>query len=129
MENYLEYYHLPAVHPELCDVSGVDEHRRNQGRGMYMSFATEPLSKGGTPIDPGRIPPFPTLRPRHHEMAYHVAIFPNTFFSVRERLDSTRLDSTRLDPTRLDATRLDSTRLDSTRLDSTRLDSTRLDLT
>jgi len=82
MENYLEYYHLPAVHPELCDVSGVDEHRRNQGRGMYMSFATEPLSKGGTPIDPGRIPPFPTLRSRHHEMAYHVAIFPNTFFSL-----------------------------------------------
>jgi len=82
MENYLEYYHLPAVHPELCDVSGVDEHRRNQGRGMYMSFATDPLTQGGTPIDPGRIPPFPMLRERNHKMAYHVAIFPNTFFSL-----------------------------------------------
>lgn len=82
VENYLEYYHLPAVHPELCNVSGVDEHRRHQGRGMYMCFATEPLSRGGTPIDPGRIPPFPTLRPRHQRMAYHVALFPNTFFSL-----------------------------------------------
>ena len=82
VENYLEYYHLPAVHPELCNVSGVDEHRRHQGKGMYMCFATDPLTKGGTPIDPGRLPPFPTLRPRQQEMAYHVAIFPNVFFSV-----------------------------------------------
>ena len=25
MENFMEYYHLPAVHPELCLVSGVEE--------------------------------------------------------------------------------------------------------
>ncbi|EOD19849.1 hypothetical protein EMIHUDRAFT_242541 [Emiliania huxleyi CCMP1516] len=47
VENYLEYYHLPAVHP-----------------------------------DSATIPPFPTLRPRHQRMAYHVALFPNTFFSL-----------------------------------------------
>jgi len=82
LENYLEYYHLPAVHPELCNVSGVDEHVRKQGKGMYMGFATEPLSRGGTPIDPGRLPPFPTLHAWHTEMAYHIAIFPNTFFSL-----------------------------------------------
>ena len=64
IENYLEYYHLPAVHPDLCNVSGVDEHRRNQGRGMYMGFATDPLTKGGTPLDPGRLPPFPTIKVR-----------------------------------------------------------------
>ena len=44
VENFLEYYHLPAVHPALCDVSGVDEHQRRQGTGMYMCFATEPLN-------------------------------------------------------------------------------------
>ena len=64
IENYLEYYHLPAVHPDLCKVSGVDEHRRNQGAGMYMGFATDPLTKGGTPLDPGRLPPFPTIKVR-----------------------------------------------------------------
>ena len=82
IENYLEYYHLPAVHPELCNVSGVDEHRRHQGKGMYMGFATEPLTKGGTPLDPGRLPTFPTLKEKHKDMAYHIAIFPNTFFSL-----------------------------------------------
>ncbi|RHY35518.1 hypothetical protein DYB32_000040, partial [Aphanomyces invadans] len=29
-ENFMEYYHLPAVHPQLCDVSGVDDHHRAQ---------------------------------------------------------------------------------------------------
>ena len=64
IENFLEYYHLPAVHPALCNVSGVDEHQRYQGRGMYMGFATDPLTKGGTPLDPGRLPPFPTIEVR-----------------------------------------------------------------
>ena len=48
VENYLEYYHLPAVHPALCDVSGVDEHRRNQGTGMYLGFRTDPLTQAGS---------------------------------------------------------------------------------
>ena len=58
IENFLEYYHLPAVHPALCDVSGVDEHQRFQGKGMYCGFVTHPLTAGGTAIDPGRLPPF-----------------------------------------------------------------------
>ena len=84
VENYLEYYHLPAVHPALCDVSTVDTHRRNQGTGMYMSFATDPLNAGDPPtaIDPGQLPAFPGLAPSQRQMAYHIAIFPNTFFSL-----------------------------------------------
>ncbi|KAL1499090.1 hypothetical protein AB1Y20_013604 [Prymnesium parvum] len=82
MENYLEYYHLPAVHPDLCKVSGVDEHCRFQGSGMYMAFCTDPLTVGGTPLDPGRLPNFPSLYPHRAGKAYHVALFPNTFFSL-----------------------------------------------
>ena len=82
IENFLEYYHLPAVHPALCDVSGVDEHQRFQGRGCYMGFATHPLTKGGTAIDPGRLPPFPPIRAHRHQSAYHISIFPNVFFSL-----------------------------------------------
>ena len=62
IENFLEYYHLPAVHPALCDVSGVDEHQRFQGKGMYCGCRA-PSYEGGTAIDPGRLPPFPGLRP------------------------------------------------------------------
>lgn len=82
IENFLEYYHLPAVHPALCNVSGVDEHQRFQGKGMYMGFATHPLTKGGTAIDPGRLPPFPTIGAHRHQTAYHLSIFPNVFFSL-----------------------------------------------
>ena len=82
IENFLEYYHLPAVHPALCDVSGVDEHQRFQGKGMYCGFVTHPLTKGGTAIDPGRLPPFPGLRPERHQTAFHLHIFPNVFFSL-----------------------------------------------
>jgi len=82
IENFLEYYHLPAVHPALCNVSGVDEHQRYQGKGMYMGFATHPLTIGGTAIDPGRLPPFPQIREHRHATAYHLSIFPNVFFSL-----------------------------------------------
>ena len=77
IENFLEYYHLPAVHPALCDVSGVDEHQRYQGKGMFMGFCTHPLSQGGTAIDPGRLPPFPAIRAYRHHTAYHLSLFPN----------------------------------------------------
>eukprot|EP00040_Diaphanoeca_grandis_P004214 m.27601 g.27601 ORF g.27601 m.27601 type:complete len:470 (-) comp15773_c0_seq1:470-1879(-) len=82
IENFLEYYHLPAVHPALCMVSGVDEHDRAQGTGMYMAFKTDPLTKGGTALDVGRMPPAPGLKERDQNTAYHVCIFPNVFFSV-----------------------------------------------
>jgi phenylpropionate dioxygenase-like ring-hydroxylating dioxygenase large terminal subunit len=84
-DNYLEYYHLPAVHPALCKVSGVDEHVKAQGKGMYMLFATQPLSDGvdgGTPLDPSRIPPYPGIDKTEGVTAWHTFIFPNTFFSV-----------------------------------------------
>ena len=49
MENFMEYYHLPSVHPSLCAVSAVDDHKRTQGPGMNTSFVTHPISAGGTP--------------------------------------------------------------------------------
>ena len=47
-----------------------------------MGFATRPLTKGGTAIDPGRLPPFPPIRAHRHQSAYHISIFPNVFFSL-----------------------------------------------
>jgi phenylpropionate dioxygenase-like ring-hydroxylating dioxygenase large terminal subunit len=103
VENYLEYYHLPAVHPALCNVSGVrlpcsappaaahvcvsahaqvDEHVEYQGTGMYGAFATMPLTKGGTAVDPDVLPPFPGITPLQANSALHYCIFPNVFFSV-----------------------------------------------
>ena len=39
----------------------VDEHERRQGPGQYVGFVTYPLTRGGTPIDPGVLPALPGL--------------------------------------------------------------------
>lgn len=76
-ENFLEYYHLPWVHPELCTVTAVERHKRNQGAGMYMSFLASPLLKGGTPLDADYLPPMPRLGPEQAETGYFPLVFPN----------------------------------------------------
>ena len=76
----MEYYHLPSVHPELCDVSGVDEHHRAQGQGMYVGFVTYPLTRGGTPLDPDRTPAMEGLTAQNKETAWFHHHFPNAFY-------------------------------------------------
>jgi choline monooxygenase len=44
-ENFMEYYHLPWVHPGLVKVSPMDAHHRWQGPGMYMGFCTTPIAR------------------------------------------------------------------------------------
>jgi choline monooxygenase len=41
-ENFMEFYHLPWVHPELVQVSRMEDHYRWQGPGMYMGFLHHP---------------------------------------------------------------------------------------
>ena len=43
-ENFMEYYHLPWVHPALVKVSPMDAHFRWQGAGMYVGFCTTPIA-------------------------------------------------------------------------------------
>jgi choline monooxygenase len=76
-ENFLEYYHLPWVHPELCEVTAIDMHKRNQGQGMYMSFYASPLLKGNTPLDADYLPAMPNLGPNEATSGYFPFVFPN----------------------------------------------------
>jgi choline monooxygenase len=43
-ENFMEYYHLPWVHPGLVKVSPIEAHYRWQGDGMYAGFCTTPIA-------------------------------------------------------------------------------------
>ncbi|KAF0696494.1 Aste57867_12750 [Aphanomyces stellatus] len=79
-ENFMEYYHLPAVHPELCNVSGVDDHHRAQGTGSYIGFVTSPLTNGGTPLDLDVLPPMPGLTGANKVTAWFHHYFPNAFY-------------------------------------------------
>jgi phenylpropionate dioxygenase-like ring-hydroxylating dioxygenase large terminal subunit len=44
-ENFMDFYHVPTVHPGYCDVSRFDDHDRSQGDGMYLCHVTYPLTK------------------------------------------------------------------------------------
>jgi len=81
-ENFIEYYHLPWVHPELCAVSSVANHIRRQGTGHYMGFATYPLTNGGTPTDPDRFPAFAGINEADREAAWFIQVFPNISYWI-----------------------------------------------
>ena len=42
-ENFMEYYHLPTIHPELSEVSRVEDHHSCQGSGAYSGMLTRPV--------------------------------------------------------------------------------------
>ncbi|MDZ4659462.1 MAG: aromatic ring-hydroxylating dioxygenase subunit alpha [Bythopirellula sp.] len=75
-ENFMEYYHLPWGHPELCNVSGFDNHYRYQGPGMYTGMCTIPLTNDPNTIS-FDLPTMPGLNPTEAQSAYFVLLFPN----------------------------------------------------
>jgi phenylpropionate dioxygenase-like ring-hydroxylating dioxygenase large terminal subunit len=81
-ENFLEYYHLPWVHPELVKVSRMEDHYRWQGPGMYSGFCTTPISQNSGDGGWQGLPPLSTLRGDDAESGRFVLLFPNTAISV-----------------------------------------------
>eukprot|EP00479_Gromia_sphaerica_P014366 TRINITY_DN84_c0_g1_i1.p1 TRINITY_DN84_c0_g1~~TRINITY_DN84_c0_g1_i1.p1 ORF type:complete len:233 (-),score=40.83 TRINITY_DN84_c0_g1_i1:109-807(-) len=50
-ENFMEWYHLSAVHPALCDFSVPDNHENLPAGENYINFRTYPLADCGGPAD------------------------------------------------------------------------------
>src|SRR5438105_10799140 len=75
-ENFMEYYHLPWVHPELCNVSGFNDHYRVQGPGLYTGMCTFPLSRDDTTVKL-ELPTMPGLNRSEAQTAYWFLVFPN----------------------------------------------------
>jgi len=76
-ENFMEYYHLPWVHPELTTVSGVNEHHRYQGHGMYTGMCTSPLTQNPDSALNVELPAMPGLNSTEARSAYWILLFPN----------------------------------------------------
>jgi choline monooxygenase len=81
-ENFLEYYHLPWVHPELMQVSRMEDHYRWQGPGLYSGFCTTPISQNTESGGWRGLPMVSTLRADDAESGRFVLLFPNTAISV-----------------------------------------------
>jgi choline monooxygenase len=83
-ENFMEYYHLPWVHPGLVKVSPLEAHHRWQGRGMYVGFCTSPIApdseeEGGWHSG---LPPISGLNASDAVSARFMWIFPNVALNV-----------------------------------------------
>jgi choline monooxygenase len=76
-ENFMEYYHLPFGHPELCNVSGMDNHWRYQGPGMYTGMCTSPLTDDRETVRFDGLPTWKGLTSTESRSAYFAWLFPN----------------------------------------------------
>ncbi len=81
-ENFLEYYHLPWVHPELVQVSRIKDHYRWQGPGLYSGFCTTPVSQNTEGGGWQGLSALSTLRGDDADSGRFVLLFPNVALSV-----------------------------------------------
>ncbi len=75
-ENFLEYYHLPWVHPELVKVSPVKDHYRWQGPGMYCGFCTTPIADNSDEGGWKGLAPLESLDPENRVSARFAWVLP-----------------------------------------------------
>ena len=81
-ENFMEYYHLPWVHPGLVKVSPMNAHYRWQGPGTYVGFCTTPIASNA---DEGGWQGLPAISGQNEVdavSARFVVLFPNVALSV-----------------------------------------------
>jgi choline monooxygenase len=76
-ENFMEYYHLPWVHPGLVKVSPLKNHFRWQGTGMYVGFCTSPIAANSDNGGWQGLPALSTLNEEDATSARFVWLFPN----------------------------------------------------
>jgi phenylpropionate dioxygenase-like ring-hydroxylating dioxygenase large terminal subunit len=81
-ENFMEYYHLPWVHPELIRVSRLADHYRWQGRGMYTGMCTTPISPNSASGGWEGLAPTPGLSQADTTAARFMWLFPSTAIAV-----------------------------------------------
>jgi choline monooxygenase len=81
-ENFMEYYHLPWVHPELNQVSRFSDHYRWQGPGRYTGMCTTPVSRNTEAGGWDGLRPLSTLGPEDADSGRFVWLFPSTALVV-----------------------------------------------
>jgi choline monooxygenase len=81
-ENFMEYYHLPWVHPGLVKVSPMKAHYRWQGAGMYVGFCTSPIAANTEDGGWQGLPPLASLDEPDAVSARFVWLFPNVALNV-----------------------------------------------
>jgi len=81
-ENFVDFYHINAVHPELAKFSRVDDHLPYQGSGQYVGFVTAPLTDSGGPGDSDKFNHFQRISRTEAGAALFFQIFPNVSVTI-----------------------------------------------
>ena len=81
-ENFMEYYHLPWVHPELIKVSRMEDHYRWQGPGMYTGMTTWPIAQNSGDGGWLGLPPLSGLAGTNRASARFIWLFPNVALNI-----------------------------------------------
>jgi phenylpropionate dioxygenase-like ring-hydroxylating dioxygenase large terminal subunit len=90
-ENFMEWYHVGPIHPNLAKFSTPEQHIDNQGPGKYMSFVTSPLSNSGavTDLDNFHMTPGHEIMGKHapnnfdaNQTAYFYHLYPNVAVTI-----------------------------------------------
>jgi choline monooxygenase len=81
-ENFMEYYHLPWVHPGLVKVSPMKAHHRWQGAGMYTGMCTSPIAANTVQGGWQGLPPISGLSESDATSARFCWLFPDTALNV-----------------------------------------------
>jgi len=81
-ENFMDYYHIDAVHPALSGFSKVEDHMPYQGPGQYCGMVTSPLTDCGGPCDSDKFNAFPRLNRTEIKSGLFFQIFPNASVAV-----------------------------------------------
>ena len=79
IENFLEWYHLPSIHPALTKISGPGEHSYGYTDVWSIGFKTDPITEGSSVADPSFKPHIPGAHPTAAHFHY---LFPNLFWFV-----------------------------------------------
>jgi len=81
-ENFMEWYHVGPVHPELAKFSTMDKHYMNSGEGQYVGFVTRPVTNCGGPADTDLFHPTPNTNEYDQTTAFFYHLFPNVSVTV-----------------------------------------------
>jgi phenylpropionate dioxygenase-like ring-hydroxylating dioxygenase large terminal subunit len=81
-ENFMEYYHLPWVHPGLVRVSPLEAHHRWQGTGMYSGMCTSPIAPDTEDGGWRGLEPVAGLNADDAVSARFIWLFPNIALNV-----------------------------------------------
>jgi phenylpropionate dioxygenase-like ring-hydroxylating dioxygenase large terminal subunit len=81
-ENYMEYYHIPWVHPNLNRVSHVHNHFWYQGEGCYTGMTTQPLDDDPECTLGKELAAMPGLDDAERVSARWYWVFPNISVSL-----------------------------------------------